>query len=236
MLVAKRGRIAERCVRENRGAREGQARLIARLPDLSEARSDEQGGREDALSELRQPRYAGEGLAADRRIHPRSAAAALCLACNFRFTTFERVQLRELAVIKRNGRRVPFDRDKLVALGADRAAQAATVEPERIEQHGVEDRARTRKPGRERGLLRDDRRDGDGAPARARRCRLVRFASVYRNFREAKDFEDRAGRTLRRRGREGAAAKIALQAVAWMPQIESAEIKAQDELFHVAQR
>ena len=38
----------------------------------------------------------------------------VCVACNFRFTTFERVQLRELTVIKRNGRRVPFDRDKLV--------------------------------------------------------------------------------------------------------------------------
>ena len=38
----------------------------------------------------------------------------VCLACNFRFTTFERVQLRELVVIKRNGRRVPFDRDKLL--------------------------------------------------------------------------------------------------------------------------
>ena len=38
----------------------------------------------------------------------------VCLSCNFRFTTFERVQLRELIVIKRNGRRVPFDRDKLL--------------------------------------------------------------------------------------------------------------------------
>ena len=37
----------------------------------------------------------------------------VCLSCNFRFTTFERVQLRELTVIKRNGRRLPFDRDKL---------------------------------------------------------------------------------------------------------------------------
>ena len=42
----------------------------------------------------------------------------VCLACNFRFTTFERVQLRELTVIKRNGRRVPFDRDKLVRSAA----------------------------------------------------------------------------------------------------------------------
>src|ERR1044072_3733578 len=38
----------------------------------------------------------------------------VCLTCNFRFTTFERVQLRELVVIKRNGRRAPFDRDKLM--------------------------------------------------------------------------------------------------------------------------
>ena len=38
----------------------------------------------------------------------------VCIACNFRFTTFERVQLRDLTVIKRNSRRVPFDRDKLV--------------------------------------------------------------------------------------------------------------------------
>ena len=37
----------------------------------------------------------------------------VCLSCGFRFTTFERVQLRELVVIKRNGRRQPFDRDKL---------------------------------------------------------------------------------------------------------------------------
>ena len=48
----------------------------------------------------------------------------VCLACNFRFTTFERVQLRELTVIKRNGRRVPFDRDKLM-----RSVQIALTRP-----------------------------------------------------------------------------------------------------------
>ena len=42
----------------------------------------------------------------------------VCLTCNFRFTTFERVQLRELVVIKRNGRRVPFDREKLERMQA----------------------------------------------------------------------------------------------------------------------
>ena len=57
----------------------------------------------------------------------------VCLSCNFRFTTFERVQLRELVVIKRNGRRVPFDRDKL-ARSVEIALRKRNVEPERIEQ------------------------------------------------------------------------------------------------------
>ena len=55
----------------------------------------------------------------------------LCLACSFRFTTFERVQLRELAVIKRNGRRVPFDRDKL-ARSVGIALRKRNVDPERV--------------------------------------------------------------------------------------------------------
>src|SRR5262245_66439033 len=57
----------------------------------------------------------------------------LCLACNFRFTTFERVQLRELTVIKRNGRRVPFDRDKL-ARSIEIALRKRNVDPDRVEQ------------------------------------------------------------------------------------------------------
>src|SRR5262245_39976489 len=57
----------------------------------------------------------------------------VCLSCNFRFTTFERVQLRELVVIKRNGRRVPFDRDKL-ARSLQMALRKRNVDPERVEQ------------------------------------------------------------------------------------------------------
>src|SRR5438093_12870111 len=57
----------------------------------------------------------------------------VCLACNFRFTTFERVQLRELVVIKRNGRRVPFDRDKL-ARSLEMALRKRNVDRERVEQ------------------------------------------------------------------------------------------------------
>ena len=57
----------------------------------------------------------------------------VCVACNFRFTTFERVQLRELTVIKRNGRRVPFDRDKL-ARSVSVAMRKRPIEPERIDR------------------------------------------------------------------------------------------------------
>src|SRR5436189_6419630 len=57
----------------------------------------------------------------------------VCVACNFRFTTFERVQLRELSVIKRNGRRVPFDRDKL-ARSVEISLRKRNVDPERVEQ------------------------------------------------------------------------------------------------------
>src|SRR5437763_13982869 len=57
----------------------------------------------------------------------------VCLSCNFRFTTFERVQLRELVVIKRNGRRVPFDRDKLVR-SVQIALRTRPVDPERLER------------------------------------------------------------------------------------------------------
>ena len=57
----------------------------------------------------------------------------VCMACNFRFTTFERVQLRELTVIKRNGRRVPFDRDKLVR-SLQISLRKRPVDPEGVEK------------------------------------------------------------------------------------------------------
>src|ERR1700726_3027959 len=57
----------------------------------------------------------------------------VCVACNFRFTTFERVQLRELTVVKRSGRKVPFDRDKLVR-SVDVALRKRPIDAERIER------------------------------------------------------------------------------------------------------
>ena len=100
----------------------------------------------------------------------------ICEDCGGRFTTFERVQLREIIVIKRSGRRVPFDRDKLSALGRDRAAQAA--DPARAHRaHGVGHRAPARKHGRAGDAVLRHRRAGDGGAEgpRSRRLRALRL-------------------------------------------------------------
>ncbi len=111
----------------------------------------------------------------------------VCVVCGGRFTTFERIQLRELTVVKRSGRRVPFDRDKLVR-SVQVALRKRPVEPDRIERmiNGVvrqmESLGDGEIPSEQIGLLVMEglKRLDDVA--------YVRFASVYRNFREAKDF------------------------------------------------
>jgi transcriptional repressor NrdR len=112
----------------------------------------------------------------------------VCLACNFRFTTFERVQLRELTVIKRNGRRVPFDRDKLLR-SVQISLRKRPVDPERVEQvvskivRELESLGEADISSETIGeLVMENLRGLDDVA-------YVRFASVYRNFREAKDFE-----------------------------------------------
>jgi transcriptional repressor NrdR len=112
----------------------------------------------------------------------------LCLACNFRVTTFERVQLRELIVIKRNGRRVPFDRDKL-ARSVAIAVRKRNVDPELVEQT-VSRIVRELENLGENEVTTET--IGETVMAHLRELddvAYVRFASVYRNFREAKDFE-----------------------------------------------
>jgi len=112
----------------------------------------------------------------------------LCLACGFRFTTFERVQLRELVVIKRNGRRVPFDRDKL-ARSVEIALRKRNVDPERVEQT-ISKIVRDLESLGENEVTTET--IGETVMAHLRELddvAYVRFASVYRNFREAKDFE-----------------------------------------------
>ena len=111
----------------------------------------------------------------------------LCLACGFRFTTFERVQLRELVVIKRNGRRVPFDRDKL-ARSVEIALRKRNVDPDRVEQ-AISKIVRDLESLGENEVTTET--IGETVMAHLRELddvAYVRFASVYRNFREAKDF------------------------------------------------
>ena len=112
----------------------------------------------------------------------------VCLSCNFRFTTFERVQLRELVVIKRNGRRVPFDRDKL-ARSVEIALRKRNVDPDRVEQT-ISRIVRDLESLGENEVTTET--IGETVMAQLRELddvAYVRFASVYRNFREAKDFE-----------------------------------------------
>lgn len=116
----------------------------------------------------------------------------ICSDCSGRFTTFERVQLRELTVIKKTSRRVPFDRDKLMR-SVQIALRKRPVDPERIERMVS-------------GIVRRLENMGDGDIKSQTIGRLVmeglkglddvayvRFASVYKDFREARDFEELLG-------------------------------------------
>ena len=117
----------------------------------------------------------------------------LCPACEGRFTTFERVQLRELTVLKRSGRRVPFDRDKLQQ-SVDVALRKRSVDPERVERmiNGIvrqlESMGEGEVPSETVGELVMEGLKGLDDVA------YVRFASVYKNFREARDFEEILGK------------------------------------------
>ena len=112
-----------------------------------------------------------------------------CPACASRFTTFERIQLRDLIVIKKNGTRSPFDRDKL-ARSLSIALRKRPVEPERIERmvNVIQRRLETSgEPDVSSQLIGEYVMEG---LATLDKVAYVRFASVYSNFREAKDFEE----------------------------------------------
>jgi transcriptional repressor NrdR len=135
-------------------------------------------GNED--TQVKDSRPAEDGAAIRRR--------RLCGNCDARFTTFERVQIREITLVKRDGRKSVFDREKLersfdIALrkrdvDAEQIAMAINEIVRQLESHA----------------------DGDVPSARVGELVMaalhkldqvayVRYASVYRNFREAKDFE-----------------------------------------------
>ena len=131
-------------------------------------------------SQVKDSRPTEDGVSIRRR--------RVCSGCGGRFTTFERVQLRELTVLKKSGKRVLFDRDKL-ARSIDTATRKREIDPERLEQMIS-------------GIVRQLESQGEGDIKSDMIGKLVmeglkhidevayvRFASVYQDFQEVKDFE-----------------------------------------------
>ncbi len=130
--------------------------------------------------QVKDSRSAVDGSAIRRR--------RICSGCGGRFTTFERVQLRELMILKKSGKRVLFDRDKL-AKSIDTATRKRDIAPEKLEQMIS-------------GIVRQLESQGEGDIKSSEIGKLVmeglkqidevayvRFASVYKDFQEARDFE-----------------------------------------------
>ena len=115
-----------------------------------------------------------------------------CLACGGRFTTFERIQMRDLTVVKRSGKRAPFDRDKLMR-SVEISVRKRSIDPDVIERmvtgivRQLESTGETDIPSNLIGIL------IMAALREVDMVSYVRFASVYKNFREVKDFEDFVG-------------------------------------------
>lgn len=133
---------------------------------------------------VKDSRPADDGSAIRRR--------RFCGGCGQRFTTIERVQLRDLTVVKNDGRRVPFDRDKL-ARSIRIALRKRPVQDERIERivtgivRQLESTGEADIPTTQLGeLVMETLKEVDAVA-------YVRFASVYRDFREARDFEKFVG-------------------------------------------
>jgi transcriptional repressor NrdR len=135
-------------------------------------------------SQVKDSRPTDDGAAIRRRRQ--------CEGCGARFTTFERIQLRELTVVKSESKREPFDRSKLERSIAI-ACRKRPVDPVRIErlataiQRQVETSGESEIAANAIGeMVMDGLKALDSVA-------YIRFASVYKDFREAKDFEDFAG-------------------------------------------
>ena len=115
-----------------------------------------------------------------------------CPQCGARFTTFERVQLRDLMVKKRDGKKVEFDRDKL-ARSIIIAFRKRPVDSERIEKMITGIVRRLESSGESEILSSDIGEMVMDTLSEIDQVAYVRFASVYRNFREARDFEKFVG-------------------------------------------
>jgi len=130
-------------------------------------------------SQVKDSRPSEDGAAIRRR--------RLCPECGGRFTTFERVQLRELIIVKRSGRRTPFEREKL-ARSISMALRKRPVEPERVERlisgivRQLESTGETEIPSTVVGEM------AMKALKNLDNVAYVRFASVYRDFQDTEDF------------------------------------------------
>ncbi|WP_404335116.1 transcriptional regulator NrdR [Sphingomonas sp. MMS12-HWE2-04] len=139
-------------------------------------------GNED--SQVKDSRPTEDGAAIRRRRQ--------CEACAARFTTFERIQLRDLTVVKSQDRREPFERDKLIR-SVTLAARKRPITAAQIErmvsgiQRQLETQGDVEIPSQRIGELVMEGLKGLDPVA------YIRFASVYKDFREARDFEEFAG-------------------------------------------
>jgi transcriptional repressor NrdR len=133
----------------------------------------------DLESQVKDSRPSEDGAAIRRR--------RMCPECGGRFTTFERVQLRELMILKRSGRRAPFDREKL-ARSISIATRKRPVQAERVDRminaivRQLESMGETELPSHVVGemVMKSLKALDDVA--------YVRYASVYRDFRQTEDF------------------------------------------------
>jgi transcriptional repressor NrdR len=135
-------------------------------------------------SQVKDSRPTDDGAAIRRRRQ--------CEGCGARFTTFERIQLREMNVVKSDGRRETFDRSKLER-SISVACRKRPVDPARIERLATAIQRQIETSGDSEiaasavgGMVMDGLKALDSVA-------YIRFASVYKDFREAKDFEDFAG-------------------------------------------
>jgi len=135
-------------------------------------------------SQVKDSRPTDDGAAIRRRRQ--------CEGCGARFTTFERIQLRDLTVVKSGERREPFDRDKLMR-SITVATRKRPVTPTQLErlasgiQRQLETQGDSEIPSQRIGEMVMEGLKGLDPVA------YIRFASVYKDFREARDFEEFAG-------------------------------------------
>jgi transcriptional repressor NrdR len=141
--------------------------------------------------------FCGHGDTQVKDSRPSEDAATIrrrryCTRCDSRFTTFERVQLRELFIVKRTGERRPFDREK-ISRSIGIAVRKRPVTPEQVEQlvnriaQKLESSTESEIPSQRVGeMVMEGLKALDPVA-------YIRFASVYRDFREAKDFAKAAG-------------------------------------------